>query len=238
MTLVTHFTAQQYQESYPPDIEHHFWHRARNGIIAATLFQTGMAAGRLLEIGCGTGIVIDHLRREGIDCIGCDLADAPILHSVREFISPATDFRDLAVEARGKIDGVLLCDVLEHVPDAASLLTAIRDALPTLRRVLVTVPARRELWSAWDDHYGHYRRYDRPSLRAELGRAGFHLNLVRYFFHTLYGPMYLTRRKRSQKIETPRSLLPHRLIGAAFRAEYKLLPSWLPGTSLIAVASV
>jgi SAM-dependent methyltransferase len=237
MTLVTHFTAQQYQESYPPGIEHHFWHRARNGIIAATLFQTGMAAGRWLEIGCGTGIVIDHLRREGIDCIGCDLADAPILDTVREFVSPATGFLDLPVETRSKIDGVLLCDVLEHVPDAASLLTAIRDALPALRCVLVTVPARRELWSVWDDHYGHYRRYNRPSLYAELGRAGLHPIFIRYFFHALYGAMYLTRQKRSEKIEAPQSSLPHRLIGAAFRAEYKLLPCWLPGTSLIAAAS-
>src|SRR5690242_7654102 len=139
MTLVTHFTPQQYKESYPPGIEHHFWHRARNGIIAVTLCQTGMAAGHLLEIGCGTGIVIDHLRREGIDCIGCDLADAPILEPVREFVSPATDFRDLPAETRRNIDGVLLCDVLEHVPDAVSFLTAIRKALPALRRVLVTV---------------------------------------------------------------------------------------------------
>jgi len=237
MTLITHYSAQQFQENYPPGIEHHFWHHARNGIIAATLFQTGMGAGRLLEIGCGTGIVIDHLRREGINCVGCDLADPPIINSVREFVSPGTDFRDLPAATRSNIEGVLLCDVLEHVPDAASFLTAIRGALPALRRVLVTVPARRELWSVWDDRYGHYRRYDRPSLCAELGCAGLQLTLVRYFFHALYGAMYLTRQKRSEKIEAPQSCLPHRLIGACFRAEYKLLPSWLPGTSLIAVAS-
>jgi SAM-dependent methyltransferase len=235
---MTEFTEQQYHESYPPGIERHFWHRARNAIIASTLSRAGMATGSLLEIGCGTGIVIDHLRRRGIDCIGCDLADAPVLDRVRDVVSSATDFRALPVAIRTKIEGVLLCDVLEHVPDAASFLAAIRDALPALRRVLVTVPARRELWSVWDDHYGHQRRYDRPLLCADLRRGGLQPIEVRYFFHALYGAMYLRRQKRSERIAAPRWPLPHRLIGAGFRVEHKLLPSSLPGTSLVAVASV
>jgi predicted TPR repeat methyltransferase len=37
-----------------------------------------LAADLLLEIGCGTGIVLDHLRQRGIDCIGRDLANEPL----------------------------------------------------------------------------------------------------------------------------------------------------------------
>jgi SAM-dependent methyltransferase len=235
---MTHFTARQYEEAYPAGIERHFWHRARNAIIASTLFQTGMAAGSLLEIGCGTGIVVDDLRRRGVDCIGCDLADAPVLDRVRDVVSPVTDFRALPAATRSKIGGVLLCDVLEHLPDASSFVATIRDALPALRRVLVTVPARQELWSVWDDHYGHHRRYDQHSLSADLRLGGFQPILVRYFFHALYGAIYLNRKKGSERIEAPRWSLAHRLIGAGFRVEHQLLPFSLPGTSLIAVASV
>jgi SAM-dependent methyltransferase len=232
----TEFTARQYDKSYPPGIEQHFWNSARNSIIVTTLARAGMADGSLLEIGCGTGIVLDHLRQRGINCVGCDLANAPVPDRLRDFVSTGTDFRFLPAETLDAIDGVLLCDVLEHIPDPGSLLSEIRASLPKLRRILVTVPARKELWSVWDEHYGHYRRYDRASLEADLRRGGFEPLSTGYFFHSLYAVMYLLRRRRSDTVGSPRWSLPHRLMSLAFRAEYALLPAALPGTSLIAVA--
>ena len=234
----TEFTPSQYDQTYPPGIEHHFWNSARNSIIAATLSRTGMAVGSLLEIGCGTGIVLDHLRQRGIDCTGCDLANAPVPDRLRGVVSTGTDFRSLALETRQKIDGVLLCDVIEHLPDSASFLLDLRAALPKLRRILVTVPARTELWSAWDEHCGHYRRYDQASLAADLRAGGFEPLSIGYCFHSLYPVMYLLRGRRSETVAAPRRLLPHQLMSLAFRAEYALLPSSLPGSSLIAVAAV
>lgn len=235
---MTQFTARQYDDAYTPGIERHFWHRARNAIVTGTLYRTGMAAGSLLEIGCGTSIVVDHLRRNGVDCIGCDLADAPISDRLRDVVFTGTDFRTLPAATRQKIDGVLLCDVLEHLPDAGLFLSEIRAAFPGLRRVLVTVPARQELWSVWDDHYGHYRRYDRHSLHADLSRGGLQPIWVCYFFHALYGALYFARQRRSANLAAPRWSLPHWLLGAGFWSEYRLLPASVPGTSLIAVASV
>ena len=234
---MTQFTTRQYDQAYIFGVERHFWHRARNAIITGTLFRTGMAAGSLLEVGCGTGIVVDHLRRKGVNCIGCDLADAPVVDRLRDVVFPETDFRVLPASTRRKIDGVLLCDVIEHIPDAGPFLSEIRAVLPALRRVLVTVPARQELWSAWDDNYGHYRRYDLPSLDADLRHGGLQPMSVRYFFHSLYAAMYFARLRRSETMAAPRWSLPHRLMGMAFRVESALLPSWMPGTSLIAVAS-
>jgi SAM-dependent methyltransferase len=232
----TEFTLRQYDESYPPGIEGHFWNSARNSIIAATLSRAGMAGDSLLEIGCGTGIVLDHLRQRGVNCVGCDLANAPVPERLREIVSAGTDFRFLPTETRHRIEGVLLCDVLEHVPEPGPFLSEIRAALPKLRRILVTVPARKELWSAWDEHYGHCRRYEPASLADDLQRGGSEPLFIGYFFHSLYAVMYLLRGRRSDTVAAPRWLLPHRLMSLAFRAEYALLPSRLPGTSLIAVA--
>ncbi|MBV9154101.1 MAG: class I SAM-dependent methyltransferase [Alphaproteobacteria bacterium] len=234
----TEFTLRQYDQTYPPGIEQHFWNSARNAIIAARLSRAEMANGSLLEIGCGTGIVLDYLRRRGMDCIGCDLASAPVPDRLRDVVLTGTDFRSLAAETRHKIDGVLLCDVIEHLPDPGSFLSDIRAALPKLRRILVTVPARQELWSVWDEHCGHYRRYDPASLEADLKAGGFEPLSIAYFFHSLYAVMYLLRGRRSDTVMAPRWVLPHRLMSLALRAEYALLPSSLPGTSLIAVASV
>jgi hypothetical protein len=233
----THFTAHQIEEAYPPGIERYFWHQARNAIIARTLARAGMDAECLLEIGCGTGIVVGYLRERGIDCIGCDLASAPVNDGLRAAIFSGTDFRDLPATTRQRIQGVLLCDVIEHLPDI-SFLADVRAAFPALRQLLVTVPARRELWSQWDDHYGHYRRYDRQSLAEDLQRGGAQPSSLGYFFHGLYGLLYLTRRQPPKKIAVPRWPLLHKMLGVAFRIEHELLPRSLPGTSLIAVAGI
>lgn len=233
---MTQYTAQQYEENYPPGIEQHFWHRARNAIIARTLLRAGMADSFLLEIGCGTGIVVSYLRRRGMHCIGCDLADSPAVDQLRGVVLAGTDFRDLPAGTRQSISGVLLCDVIEHLPEPPVFLSDVRNAFPALRRVLITVPARQELWSSWDDHYGHYRRYDRSTLCADLTRSGFRVLSAQYFFHVLYVPMYLTRRRRPTRIAAPRWMLPHLLIGAGLRLEQVLAPPWIPGTSLIAMA--
>lgn len=232
----TAYSKQQYDESYPAGIEQLFWHVARNFIIRSWLANSGMNAAPLLEIGCGRGIIVDYLRRSGLDCIGCDLADPPVPPHLAGVLFPSTDFRALPALTRQRIKGVLLCDVLEHIPEQASLLASLADALPALSHVLITVPARAELWSAWDDYYGHFRRYDLTMLRREIEGADLTLVKQRYFFHALYLPMLLTRgRSRRTEIAAPARALLHRLVGAGFIAESSVVPSIVPGTSIIAV---
>jgi hypothetical protein len=52
---------------------------------------------------------------------------------------------------------------------------------------------------------------------------------IRCFFHSLFAMLYLTRHKPSGTVAAPRWQLAHRLIAAAFRAEYALVPPWVPG---------
>ena len=106
--------------------------------------------------------------------------------------------------------------------------------------MLVTVTARQELWSEWDHHYGHFRRYDLPSLRATLDAAGLKPLSAGYFFHALYLPAFLLPgdKLRSTSVKAPSVLWFHAVVGAAFLAEERILPSALPGTSAIMTAFV
>jgi hypothetical protein len=180
------------------------------------------------------------LRRRGLDCIGCELAAAPVPDHLRGIVFDRTDFIDLPAELRGRVRGALLCDVIEHLPKPVAFLRNVRAALPALRGLLVTVPARQELWSEWDRHYGHFRRYDLASLRATLAAAGFKPLFAGYFFHGLYLPAYLLRggNLRSISVKAPARGWLHAIAGAAFQAEEMMLPSVLPGTSAIIATSV
>ena len=80
------YTQSQFHENYPQGIENHFWHLARNHLIASTLSRSLPDPGRILEIGCGPGIVLRHLREIGFDCWGCELGAPPLPEPLRPFV--------------------------------------------------------------------------------------------------------------------------------------------------------
>jgi 2-polyprenyl-3-methyl-5-hydroxy-6-metoxy-1,4-benzoquinol methylase len=73
--------------------------------------------GRLLDVGCGPGLLLDEARRRGYETIGLELSRASARHA-RDALG--LDVRELALEdfadERG-FDVVVLADVIEHLDD-------------------------------------------------------------------------------------------------------------------------
>lgn len=87
---------------------------------------------RVLDVGCGGGILADAMARKGADVLGIDLAEKSLkvaqLHAL-EAGTPRIAYRNvaveaLAVEAPGRFDVVTCMEMLEHVPDPASIVQA------------------------------------------------------------------------------------------------------------------
>ncbi len=236
----TAFDESQIQSAYPDGIERHYWHIVRNRVLEYWLERLNLGGKRLLEVGCGKGLVVRHLVQKGFDCDGVELARVSPLPDIRDRIQTGRRAEDLSSDARASVRALLLLDVIEHLPDPEEFLAALTRVFPSVSHVLVTVPARAELWSHWDDYYGHYRRYDIPALRRLADHVpGIRLTGARYFFHLLYVPIRLVnliRRKRSVVVTAPGGLarLLHSLLARLFLAEYHLLPGRLRGASLIA----
>lgn len=144
-------------------------------VVERALRQAVQRPARVLEIGCGPGIVLRHLRSVGIDCWGCELGQPPLPAPIAPFVFTGRNCLHLEREFRESIEVLLLLDVLEHIRDDAEFLREVRMAYPNARTLLVTVPARRELWSNYDVHCGHFRRYDRPAVAAMMANAGYRL---------------------------------------------------------------
>ncbi|MBI4343002.1 MAG: class I SAM-dependent methyltransferase [Candidatus Omnitrophica bacterium] len=88
-------------------------------------------------------------------------------------------FEDVIPESMGA-DSVVLVNVLEHVEDDLGLLRHIRQRLIPGGHVLLFVPALPALFGSIDEVAGHYRRYLKPSLAAQLAEAGFTVERLRY----------------------------------------------------------
>ncbi|MDH5540339.1 MAG: bifunctional 2-polyprenyl-6-hydroxyphenol methylase/3-demethylubiquinol 3-O-methyltransferase UbiG [Rhizobacter sp.] len=87
---------------------------------------------RVLDVGCGGGILSDAMARRGASVLGIDLAGKPLkvaqLHAL-EAGTESVDYREVAAEALAaeqpaQFDVVTCMEMLEHVPDPASIVTA------------------------------------------------------------------------------------------------------------------
>jgi SAM-dependent methyltransferase len=75
---------------------------------------------------------------------------------------------------------IVLINVLEHIEDDVAILRELRDRLAPDGKVVLFVPAHRLLYSRFDRMIGHFRRYERSTLRATIGAAGLESEVLRF----------------------------------------------------------
>ncbi len=235
----------------------HFWFCARNRIIAAAVQSVikGLQPGyRVLEVGCGTGIVLHELRQvcANGEVIGMDLyPEAVALASQRAGCSViAGDI--LNPPDLGKFHIVGIFDVLEHLRNDREILCGLNRILEPGGTLILTVPSRMSLWSYFDIASCHRRRYEDDELRETLSQSGFHVEYLTGFMMSLFPLVWLFRRARrgraiekdhraTEKATTELKIIPilNGFLKAVLMAEAIAVRNRLRlpfGTSLLAVA--
>lgn len=149
---------------------------------------------RILDIGCGTGATMDHLKRYGLPH-GIDLSELPLRFSRRR--GHQRTLRASATELpfdSESFDLVTALDVIEHLDDDAQGLSEIRRVLKPGAPAVIFVPAFQSLWGPNDVQSGHRRRYRLEPLRALIEKAGLRVERISYANIAMFIPIWLGRK--------------------------------------------
>lgn len=92
----------------------------------------GLAGKKVLDVGCGGGILAESMARRGADVLGIDLAEESLkvaqIHAQQQQVNnvqyQCIPVEQLAETHAGQFDVVTCMEMLEHVPDPASVIRA------------------------------------------------------------------------------------------------------------------
>lgn len=175
----------------------HFWFRGRNMVIRSIIQSTfpGYKGKRFLEVGCGTGYVLAELARMGFVVTGLDMHSEGLAYAKRRVPKATLITKSLAnFHPKIRFDAIGVFDVIEHIPKDSNALLQCAALLKKGGMLYLTVPARPELWSVYDDISGHKRRYTKRSLAQVLTAAGFRIRSISYFGFFQYIPHLIMKR--------------------------------------------
>jgi SAM-dependent methyltransferase len=150
-----------------------------------------------LEIGCGTGYVLAGIANAmpQFAMHASEVSSSGLPFAAQRVPQAALFQMDArAIPFAAHFDCIGLFDVLEHIEDDAAVLAQVHGALRDGGGLIITVPQHRFLWSIYDEHAHHVRRYAASELRAKVLQAGFRIVMMTSFVSLLLPLMLLSRR--------------------------------------------
>lgn len=102
------------------------------------IMATDLEGLRVVDVGCGGGILTESMARRGANAIGIDLGEenlkAAAVHAEQSGLTATLQYQHIAVESfaaahKGQFDVVTCMEMLEHVPDPSAIVQACFDLL-------------------------------------------------------------------------------------------------------------
>jgi SAM-dependent methyltransferase len=185
--------------------EHHWWFRGMREIVAALLDPVAQdlgagAATRILDLGCGTGFMLQWLERYtgGAPVVGLEYSRGGIdfcwSRGHRELVHGTATTLPFA---SGSFDLLTSFEVLDEIPDDAPALSEMARVLRPGGRALIRLPALEWLRSGHDTSMHTQRRTTAARLAAKLVAAGFEVERATFANFFLLPPIATYRLTRN-----------------------------------------
>ncbi|MGF1572620.1 MAG: class I SAM-dependent methyltransferase [Sumerlaeia bacterium] len=243
----------EYEKMYELE-DTYWWFQGRKKMIQSilkTYMKTDPRPGRVLDVGCGTGLILQTYKHW--NPIGADFSPLALQFCQSRGITRTVraDVIHLPFEDNS-LDLILALDLIEHVDRDDLLIKEFNRVLKPGGYLMATVPAHPSLWSDHDIALHHFRRYTKASF-GKLMRLG-KLKPVKYTFGIFFlHPVVVVFRsiqkqwQRSTGLKDNRQAKTHlialplvfnRILIELLRVEAFLLKyiNFPTGTSLVALA--
>lgn len=210
-----------------------FWFQKRNQLIQDVILRFFSTANKVLEIGCGSGYVLNGIRTvlPSTTLTATEIYANGLCYAA-ERVSEPCEF--LQVDARylpfkNEFDLIGAFDVLEHIEEDELVIENMHQALKPGGGVIITVPQHPWLWSITDDIACHKRRYKRKQLSSLLQQHGFEI-LVNTSFMFFLLPIMLMQRvigSRNKEYDPAKELTIsatlNKIFGAILECERRII---------------
>lgn len=183
----------------------HWWFRGKRNIVIDLAYQNHRPNknDKILDIGCGMGLMLNELQKYG-DVYGMDMEQQAVTYCQNTYFKKSPSDANAHIKIgflpfdvpfeKSFFDNIFALDVIEHIEDDMDALNTIHDLLKSNGRLIATVPAHMSLWSYNDELNHHCRRYERKDLMAVVQKAGFHIQKCSYYNSLLYPAVWLIRK--------------------------------------------
>lgn len=171
-----------------------WWYKVRRRIIQRLINRYKLCQQpMILDVGCGTGLLLKELERMG-KVYGIDSSSLAVsfcktrgISDVKQGDATNIPFDDCT------FDVVLALDILEHVKDDYLALREIKRVVKKQGVIIIFVPAFKFLWGKSDKISRHYRRYAKKELINLIERNNLKILRFSYFNFFLFIPIALSR---------------------------------------------
>ena len=140
-------------------------------------------SGNVAEIGPGNGIILEYYldRCETLDLFE---PDKDLFLNLRNKFSGSKkiSIQNKELELSNEIyDTILYLDVLEHIEDHEKEILKAFNSLKKNGYLVINVPAFQLLYSDFDKHVGHYRRYSKKDINKILSNNNLNPISLKYY---------------------------------------------------------
>ncbi len=182
--------------SYPSAIEdERSWFRRIDRKIGvekrckSVIMQSGKKSGKILDIGCATGIFLNGMKQHGWDCYGVEPSDFASRYAMDRFgLNVYNGYLNDGLFEDNFFDIITLWDVFEHLPEPIETIQTISKMLKPGGLLVITTPNANSwerkifgrYWSGWDVPR-HYHIFTPQTIQFIMNSQSFRTIAIHSF---------------------------------------------------------
>ena len=149
-----------------------------SNLVSGMLKSLGVSTkARVLDFGAGNGNLTDLIRNSGYKNLCCLEIDEDL---IKVLSKKGYETFSVLSSISENFSAVYSSNVLEHIEDDRGVLIGLTRLIKIGGVIVLYLPARKILFSEFDVKVGHFRRYDKKSLKNLFEGSGMQIREIRY----------------------------------------------------------